>query len=151
MESGTELQTQRRLSNLERSHQADRILVAARRHRTRRAIQSRHGQGGPQGKPRNRSSLEDLLEEVFELNMQLEELRMNQENWGRRSALLGKELEDSQRFAGGQISGLVRRAKNVLERMGQGERRGSAKGPAKQDGGPAESPLLHPQSGKRRE
>ena len=93
---------------------------------------------------------EDLLEEVFELNMQLEELRMNQKTGDDDPALI-KELETHKDSLEAKYQALSDELKTYWNEWDTSERCGNAKSRAKQDGGPAESPLLHPQSRKRRE
>ena len=94
----------------------------------------------------------DLLEEVFELNMHLEELRMNKKVGDDDPALfeeIGKaklSLEAKYEVAPAGTAG-------KLERLGQrnrprpGSKRSRARASKKQNGGHTQPPQLHPESG----
>ena len=99
----------------------------------------------------------DLLEQVFELNMQLEEMRMNKK-MGEPDRTLERELQDSKKQLQDKVQRPAGRAARSLERVGcldrprrAGRKRSGRRSPsgARQDGGCAESPHLPAQSAAR--
>ena len=94
----------------------------------------------------------DLLEEVFELNMHLEELRMNKKVGDDDPALfeeIGKaklSLEAKHEALLHELQTYWKDWDGLIDR-GQDASTDRARAGARQDGGRAEPPQLHPQSG----
>ena len=93
----------------------------------------------------------DLLEEVFELNMQLEELRMNKK-MGEDDPALIEEIGKAEAVARNQARSAPARVEKywnewdgVIDRGAEASPRTRAS--KRQDGGRTKSPQLHPQSG----
>ena len=76
---------QRRLSHAERPDLAHRVPAPPAGRATGRAVQGRDRRGAQDRSRQEAGCAADLLEEVFELNMQLEELRAEQEDGRGRS------------------------------------------------------------------
>ena len=97
----------------------------------------------------------DLLEEVFELNMQLEELRM-QKKMGEDDPALIEEIGRQKLELEEKQEALLRELEVSLEDVGWNDPAGAerparlrrrAQAGARQNGGPAEPPQLHPEFG----
>ena len=63
----------------------------------------------------------DLLEQVFELNMQLEEMRMNKK-MGEPDRTLERELQDTKKQIAGQVQRPAGRVARCMERVGRADR-----------------------------
>jgi molecular chaperone HscB len=102
VEPATEFPAQRRSSHLERSNQAHAVSFETRRRGTGRAVEDGDRAGALHGQVKKQIVPPDLLEEVFELNMQLEELRMQKKPGEDDPALIEEigrqklELEEKQ-------------------------------------------------------
>ena len=96
----------------------------------------------------------DLLEEVFELNMQLEELRMNKK-MGEDDPALVKDLEAHKAQFEKKYEELAEELKDSLEPLGPGGRRRRRQASIAQGAGrhgrSAEPAQLHQESGEGRE